>query len=266
VAIGWRAELASSLSVTELLAPFRADPGGTGVFTDFDGTLAPIVDDPSEARPLPGVVDALEALAGRYGRVGVISGRPASFLKDHLGGRGIFLSGLYGLEFVEEGSGDIRAIEEAAPWRDVVGEVAAAGEADLPAGVSVERKGLCLTVHHRRDPSRSEESRHWVEAKARETGLVVHPARMSFELRPPIKRDKGSVLSEAAEGRRRVCFLGDDRGDLTAFDTLDRMAEQGATVLRVGVDSEEAPAELLERADIVVESPEGSLRILRGLL
>ena len=44
------------------------------------------------------------------------------------------------------------------------------------------------------------------------------------------------------------------------------MAAEGATVLRVGVDSAEAPAELLERADIVVEGPEGSLRVLRGLL
>jgi trehalose 6-phosphate phosphatase len=258
--------LASSLSVTELLAPFRDDPSGTGVFTDFDGTLAPIVDDPSAARPLAGVVDALEALARRYGRVGVISGRPASFLVEHLGGRGVFLSGLYGLEFVEERSGEVRAIEEAAPWREVVEEVASAGDAGLPAGVSVERKGLCLTVHHRHDPSREPESRAWVEAQAEETGLVVHPARMSFELRPPLERDKGTVLAEAAAGRRQVCFLGDDRGDLTAFDALDRMAADGAPVLRVGVDSEEAPAELLERADLVVDGPEGSLRILRGLL
>jgi trehalose 6-phosphate phosphatase len=258
--------LASSLSVTELLAPFRDDPDGTGVFTDFDGTLAPIVDDPAAARPLPGVVGALAALAEVYGRVGVISGRPASFLAEHLGGRGVFLSGLYGLEFVEEGSGEVQAIDEAAPWRDIVEEVAAAGDAGLPAGISVERKGLCLTVHHRRDPSLEPESRAWVDARAEETGLVVHPARMSFELRPPLKRDKGTVLAEAAAGRRQVCFLGDDRGDLTAFDTLDRMAAEGATVLRVGVDSEEAPAELLERADVVVEGPEGSLRILRGLL
>ena len=258
--------MASSLSVTELLAPFRDDPDGTGVFTDFDGTLSPIVDDPAAALPLPGVVDALEALAGRYGRVGVISGRPASFLQTHLGGRGVFLSGLYGLEFVEEGGGEVQAIEEAAPWREIVDEVATAGESTLPDGIGVERKGLCLTVHHRRDPSLEPESRAWVEGQAEETGLVVHPARMSFELRPPLERDKGTVLAEAAAGRRQVCFLGDDRGDLTAFDTLDRMAAEGATVLRVGIDSPEAPDELLERADIVVEGPEGALRILRGLL
>lgn len=258
--------MASSLSVTELLAPFREDPEGTGVFTDFDGTLAPIVDDPAEAAPLDGVVVALEALAGRYGRVGVISGRPASFLVEHLGGRGVFLSGLYGLEYVEDDGEQVQAIDEAAPWREVVEEVAAAGDADLPAGISVERKGLCLTVHHRRNPSLEPESRAWVEARAEQTGLVVHPARMSFELRPPLERDKGTVLAEAAGGRRQVCFLGDDRGDLTAFDALDRMAGAGATVLRVGVDSAEAPAELLERADVVVDGPEGALRLLRGLL
>lgn len=266
MAIGSPGELASSLSVTELLAPFRADPAGTGVFTDFDGTLAPIVDDPPAALPLPGVADVLSALADRYGRVGVISGRPASFLRDHLGGRGIYLSGLYGLEYVGEAGGEIGTVEEAARWREIVEGVAVAGEAALPAGVGVERKGLCLTVHHRRDPSRAAESQAWVDDQARRTGLIVHPARMSYELRPPIRRDKGTVLAELAAGLRQVCFLGDDRGDLTAFDTLDRMAASGAVVLRVGVHSEEAPAELLARADVVVESPHGSLRTLRGLL
>ncbi|MGI8809250.1 MAG: trehalose-phosphatase [Acidimicrobiales bacterium] len=265
MAIGSPGELASSLSVTELLAPFRADPPGTGVFCDFDGTLAAIVDDPAAARPLPGVVDVLGRLASRYGRVGVISGRPAAFLNTHLGGRGLFLSGLYGLEFVEEG-GDVRAVEDADRWRAVVEEVACAAEAGLPPGVAVERKGLSVTVHHRLDPSQEPASKAWTEEQAKATGLIVHPARMSYELRPPVERDKGTVLAEAAEGRRQVCFLGDDRGDLEAFDTLDRMAAEGVTVLRVAVYSPEAPAEMLERADLVVDGPDGSLDVLRRLL
>ncbi len=252
----------SSLSVTDLLAPFRADPEGSGVFTDFDGTLSPIVDDPATAEPLPGVVDVLGDLAGRYGRVGVISGRPAAFLGQHLGGRGLFLSGLYGLEFVDD-DGRVRAVEEAEPWRSVIDEVVAAAEA---AGVPVERKGLAVTVHYRSDPSREAEVRTWVEEQAEATDLAAHPARMSYELRPPMRLDKGTVLAEAAEGRRQVCFLGDDRGDLSAFDALDRLAEAGVTVVRVGVESEEAPAELLERADLTVEGPEGSLSVLRALL
>ncbi len=264
MAVGSRAELASSLSVTELLAPFRGDPGGTGVFSDFDGTLAPIVDDPAAALPLPGVVDALGELAHRYGRVGVISGRPATFLNTHLGGRGLFLSGLYGLELVNE-HGDVEAVPEAAPWRSVVDRVVAAGD-QLPAGVTVERKGLAVTVHHRLDPSKEPDSRAWTEAQARATGLVVHAARMSYELRPPVERDKGTVLAEAAGGRRQVCFLGDDKGDLLAFDALDRMAAEGVTVVKVAVRSEEAPEEVLDRADVVVDGPEGSLSLLRDLL
>lgn len=262
MAIGSLAELASSLSVTELLAPFRADPAGTGVFSDFDGTLAPIVDDPADARPLPGVVDALGRLAERYGRVGVVSGRPAGFLHTYLGGRGLFLSGLYGLEYVTD-DGAVRPVDEAETWREVIDGLT---DADLPPGLFLERKGLALTVHYRVDASRQDVAEAWVAEQADATGLVVHPARMSYELRPPVERDKGTVLAEAAEGRRQVCFLGDDRGDLSAFDALDRMAQQGTTVVKVGVTSAEAPDELLERADLVVDGPEGSLSVLRALL
>ena len=232
------------------------------MFSDFDGTLAPIVDDPAAAQPLPGVVDVLGRLAGRYGRVGVISGRPASFLREHLGGRGLFLSGLYGLEYVDD-DGEVRAIEDAEPWRQVIEDVVAAADA---AGFPVERKGLAVTVHYRTDKSREAAVKEWVDEQAAATDLAVHPARMSYELRPPMKLDKGTVLADAAEGRRQVCFLGDDVGDLTAFDALDRLAAEGITVVKVGVQSQEAPDELLERADLTVEGPEGSLRILQALL
>jgi trehalose 6-phosphate phosphatase len=255
----------SSLSVAELLAPFRADPAGTGVFTDFDGTLAPIVDDPAAALPLAGVVEALEALARRYGRVGVVSGRPAAFLQAHLGGHGLFLSGMYGLEVAPEDGGEIRVDPEAEPWRAVV-ERAAAAAGDLPAGVELERKGLSLTVHYRADPSQAAAAEAWVAAQAEAHGLAVHSARMSCELRPPVERDKGLVVAEAAAGRRQVCFLGDDRGDLSAFDALDRLAAGGVTALRVAVSSAEAPDELLDRADLVVDGPQGALGVLRALL
>ena len=254
--------MGSSLSVTELLAPFRADPDGSGVFSDFDGTLAPIVDDPAAARPLDGVVDVLARLAGRYGRVGVISGRPAGFLRGFLGGRGLLLSGLYGLEYVDD-DGNVRAIEEAEPWRDVIERVVAAAR---DAGLPVERKGLAVTVHYRADRAREAAVKEWVDEQAAATDLTVHSARMSYELRPPIRLDKGTVLAEAAHGRRQVCFLGDDTGDLTAFDALDRMAAEGVTVVKVGVESEEAPPELLERADITAAGPEGSLSVLQSLL
>jgi len=256
--------LASSLSVAELVAPFRADPAGSAVFSDFDGTLADIVDDPAAALPRPGVVEELTRLARHYGRVGVISGRPAAFLHAHLGGRGLYLSGLYGLEVAaDDGAIDVRP--EAERWRPLVEDAAARAVTELAPDLGVERKGLSVTVHYRTAPARRADVSAWAEREAAATGLVVHPARMSYELRPPVERDKGSVLGEAAEGRTRVCFLGDDRGDLSAFDALDRLAAAGAVVVKVAVASPEAPEDLLARADLVVDGTGGSLRFLQAL-
>ena len=125
---------------------------------------------------------------------------------------------------------------------------------------------MSLTVHYRGDPGRAPEAEAWIEAQARATGLVVHAARMSYELRPPVERDKGTVVADLAAGRGQVCFLGDDRGDLSAFDALDRLAATGVSAVRIGVSSEEAPAELLDRADLVVDGPEGALAVLRALI
>ena len=60
--------------------------------------------------------------------------------------------------------------------------------------------------------------------------------------------------------------MGDDLGDVPAFATLDRMEAAGARVVRVAVRSDEAPSELLDRADVVVDGPAGALALLRELL
>jgi trehalose 6-phosphate phosphatase len=55
-----------------------ADPASALIATDYDGTLAPIVDDPAMAVAAPGAVAALKRLSGRVGTVAVITGRAAS--------------------------------------------------------------------------------------------------------------------------------------------------------------------------------------------
>ncbi len=79
---------------SDLLAQLAANAGSAGVFSDFDGTLSAIVDDPASARPLPGSADVLGRLAERLLMVAVVSGRPGAFLAEHLGGRGLTLRGL----------------------------------------------------------------------------------------------------------------------------------------------------------------------------
>jgi trehalose 6-phosphate phosphatase len=247
-----------------VISAFAAHAPTAGVFSDFDGTLAAIVDDPASARPLSGAPEALEAVAHRYARVGVISGRPGAFLAEHLGGRGLELTGLYGLEEVTPDG--VRPVEEAASWRSTVEEVAARAETELPPALGVERKALSVTVHFRVAPGYADLARDWTQDAAVRSGLAVHRARMSYELRPPVDHDKGLVLARSAAGLSHVLFMGDDRGDLEAFDTLDRLAaEDGVSVARVGVGSPEAPPELLARADVVLDGPPGVLRLLEDL-
>ncbi len=64
---------------------FRRAPEAAAILTDFDGTLAAIVDDPAAARPLDGVPALLDELADRYALVAVLSGRPVAFLQQLLG-------------------------------------------------------------------------------------------------------------------------------------------------------------------------------------
>ena len=73
-------------------------------------------------------------------------------------------------------------------------------------------------------------------------------------------------IATAAAGLGAACFLGDDRGDLAAFDALDRLAGDSVHVTRIAVRSSEMPEELERRADIVVDGPEGALELLRALL
>jgi len=248
----------------ELISVFRDDPGRAGVFCDFDGTLAEIVDVTDEAKPVDGAVEALVAVAGAYAKVAVISGRPARFLQRYLDGQGLILSGLYGLERVEDGQ--VHIAPEARHWQPVVEELVARARDDAPVGVTLEPKGLSLTLHFRTAPELAQAARAWAEQQAGETGLVVSPGRRSYELRPPVTTSKGTVVAAAAEGLGAVCFLGDDHGDLTAFDALDELAEAGLTTLRVAVRSEESPPELLERADLVVDGPTEVVGLLRRLL
>lgn len=248
--------------LADLLATLRARPRRSGVLTDFDGTLAPIVADPAGAVPLDGVPRLLEVLARRYELVAVLSGRPVEFLAGLLP-QTVVLSGLYGLEVQRDGTR--HDDPAAASWRDVVGEVAAEAERAAPAGVRVEAKGLSLTLHFRGRADIAGEVLDWADAAAGRSGLVARAAKMSVELHPPLPADKGTAAAGLTAGLEAVCFLGDDLGDLPVFDHLESLRARGVKTAAIAVRSEEAPAELLARADLVVDGPGGAVDVLRAL-
>ncbi|HEY2813927.1 MAG TPA: trehalose-phosphatase [Acidimicrobiales bacterium] len=246
----------------DALDPLRAQPSRAGVLTDFDGTLASIVDDPATARPLDGVREELARLADRFAVVAVLSGRPVSFLQQFLPPT-VVLSGLYGLEVVRDG---VRADNPLGrPWRGVIEDVVDAVRADGPDGMRIESKGLSLTLHYRGEPDLAPRVLAIAEQQAVRSGLEVRAARMSVELHPPIEVDKGTALRDLAAGLEAACFMGDDLGDLAAFRALDGLAREGAHVVRIAVRSEETPPALLEAADLVVDGPEGARDVLAQL-
>ena len=234
----------------ELRATIGADPAATALLFDFDGTLAPIVEDPEGALPAAGALDLLGRLAERYRRVAVVSGRPRAFLTD-LVPPAVDISALYGLEARVDGV--FSDHPDAAEWRSVVDRVTAA--ADLPPGVLLEPKRYSLTAHFRRVPEAETAVGVWASEVAASTGLVARSAKASIELHPPLDVDKGTAVRLLADGCRTVSYVGDDVGDLPAFEMLDELRGAGVATVKIAAAGVGLPRSMAEAADLVVAGP-----------
>ena len=82
-----------------------------------------------------------------------------------------------------------------------------------------------------------------------------------LEIRPPVRADKGTAVTQLLgdAGLGRALYAGDDTTDIDAFRALDGL-ELG---IRVAVSSDEAPSELVDAADVVVDSPAELLTLLQ---
>lgn len=246
------------------LDAFVAAGRGAWLGLDFDGSLAPIVDDPAAARILPASREALARLVPVLGGVAVVSGRPAAFLAEQVDLDGVTCAGIYGLERWHDGT--VVLDPAVAKWAPVVEQAAEEAARALP-GVLVERKGaVAVTVHWRTAPEQGPAAAAWAAAAARRLGLHVLPGRMAAELRPPVPVDKGSTVAGLAAGMAAAVFAGDDAGDLAAFAALRRLAatRQVTTAVTIGVASAESPEEVLAQ-DVVVDGPAGLAALLTQL-
>lgn len=252
----------------EGLSALTAQPGKALVAFDFDGTLAPIVEDPDAARALPGAAGALASLARHVGKVAIVTGRPAALAVEYgglSGVEGLVVLGQYGRERWEN---DVLTTPEPPPGIAEAREKLPKIIERAPEGVAIEDKGHALAVHTRRtaEPEVAlERLRGIVAALAERTGLVVEPGRFVLELRPP-GMDKGAALRAlAAElGSVAILYAGDDLGDLAAYDAVEALREEGVPGIKVCSGSDEVTA-LADRADIVVDGPPGVVRLLDSL-
>ena len=258
------------------LTAIRKNPARAVAAFDFDGTLAPIVADPEQARAHPGVVPALARLAPRLAAVAVVTGRPAATAVEYGGFAGVpglehlTVLGQYGLQRWDAATGRLFT-PEPLPGIAVLRE-------ELPAlltedGLWLEDKGHALAVHTRRtaDPDAALAALDGpLRAAAAQHGLAVEPGRMVLELRPP-GMDKGVALTAflREHDAASVLFAGDDLGDLAAYEAVDALRAAGTVdgllVCSAPTTGEPPVRAIADRADLVVPGPQGVVALLEAL-
>jgi trehalose 6-phosphate phosphatase len=253
------------------LAALLAAPTRALIALDFDGTLAPIVEDPAAARATAAAASAVRQLAALAGTVAIITGRPAADAARFAGVAevpNVTVLGHYGRQRWERG----RLSSPALP------PGLAVARADLPAvlasagadpGTWIEDKGEAVAVHTRRAAQPLPELdrlRVPLAALASRTGLTLEPGRLVLELRPP-GADKGAALRElvAEQMPAAVLFCGDDLGDRPAFDVVRTLRAEGTPGLLVASGSAETPEDITAAADLVVHGPAGVAELLAAL-
>ncbi|MPZ61710.1 MAG: trehalose-phosphatase [Propionibacteriales bacterium] len=256
------------------LAALIENPRSALLAFDFDGTLAPIVDDPAGARAHPDALPALQGVAGVVGRLAIISGRPVASAVEYGGLAGwsgpadLVVLGEYGLERWHAATGETTEPDPLPGVAEVKRRLPELLARAGAAAAHVEDKRVAVGVHTRRMPDPAEaldRLRGPLSALAAETGLTLEPGRFVLELRPP-GVDKGRALRGLVEeyAARMVMYAGDDLGDLAAYDAVDALRAEGVPGLLVCSGSVEVTA-LAERADLVVDGPDGVIAVLRAL-
>jgi trehalose 6-phosphate phosphatase len=241
---------------------------------DVDGTLAPIVDRPEDAAVPEETSRVLAGLASRFAVVACVTGRRALEARRMVGVPELVYVGNHGYELLRPGE-DVPRLD---PAVETGGERASKFLEGLDfgklerLGVRREDKGPIQVLHWRgaADEERAEEAVRTVAALAGHANLIPLWGRKVLDLRPVAGIDKGSavhrLLVEHAPLDAAI-FAGDDRTDLDAFRALARLTRTprlGAAV-RMGVFTEESPAEIETEADLVVPGTEGVLEVLRAL-
>lgn len=256
------------MDASDLANSLRAALPDLLVAVDFDGTLAPLVPDPESSRPAEGAIDALAALAAAGAQIVVITGRDATTvvrIGDLARVPGIVVAGLYGIETWHGGElttpetpAALTTLQERLPG------VLSANAAD--PDIWVEDKRLSLVVHARRaaDPDAALAPLQDPIAKlAAELDLEVHAGRDVLELRLP-GYDKAGALRRLAGDHAAVLYLGDDLGDLPAFEEIRRLRDEGRTAWSVAVLSS-GVADVADAADVHVPAPADAVELLRSI-
>lgn len=253
---------ASALEKFETLAQ-QLQGHSIALFTDYDGTLTPIVQRPEAATLSDEMRSLLQQLA-QHCTVAVVSGRDLADVRRMVNLDSLYYAGSHGFDIAgpdlqmqqQEAEASLPALEAAEQWFQQQLK-------DL-TGIRIERKRFAIALHYRAASPEAEQQLEAAVAKA----LKDHPqlrqsrGKKIFELQPDVAWDKGRailwLLEQLGMDSPQVVplYLGDDTTDEDGFRAL---RDRGIGI-RVG--AEEEPTE----AHYVLSAPDAVQQFFRALL
>ncbi|MBA3739617.1 MAG: trehalose-phosphatase [Chloroflexi bacterium] len=241
-----------------------------GLLADFDGTLSPIVSDPSLARLVDGADGPLAALAERLAVVAIVTGREPLDARRMTGVPGLLIAGNHGTEWLEPGSDDPIRSPEASSVRAGL-ETVLSRVPKLP-GVEVEDKGSTASVHFRNapDPRAMLPAILGALGDVEEHGFRIGHGRMIVELRPMGLGDKGTAVHSIVErfGLRGVVVMGDDITDVDMFRAVAELRKAGTlrgAIIGVGGADHEVSEAVVDASDAILSDPVEAAAFLAAL-
>jgi trehalose 6-phosphate phosphatase len=221
---------------------------------DFDGTLAPIVARPDDARVPVATSRRLGVLAARL-RVAVITGRTVADVTPRLGFAPWQVIGSHGAEDPLVAGSD----RLAAALDGVRAGLAEHARALKREGVTVEDKAQSIALHYRLARDRAAAERR-IEALALDLGpqVVVSRGKMVVNIVPRSANDKAAALRVllSRAGATSAIFVGDDVNDEPVFEA----GEPSWFTVRVGAGAARTHARW------VIDSPRTMPRLLDELI
>jgi trehalose 6-phosphate phosphatase len=188
--------------------------------TDFDGTLAPRVDHPDQARVVPGALAALEALAASGITTAILSGRGRDDLAAKVGKRDrVLMIGSFGIE-TADGSPVLRP--EQIALRQVVRSLVVRVLEDFrPAWMECKPLGAAAHLRCLRPDVRAEAHATLAATVAEREGLFVRHEAHTAEvmIMPASKQDALTRLRDRTQSELCV-YAGDDYSDAEVGEAL----------------------------------------------
>lgn len=198
------------------------------LFLDYDGTLAPIVPRPEDARMPDPIRQLVQQLAGHC-QVAIVSGRDRADVENLVGLKELIYAGSHGFDITGPGGLNMQHREGKSYLPDLDNAVQELqhrlGEVQ---GVKIERKKYAIAVHYRNVPP---ERVHLVQGAVHQIGqdserLKISTGKKVLELRPDIDWHKGKAVAWIMEALKLngeqvlPVFIGDDITDEDAFRSL----------------------------------------------